>query len=454
MKQKFLALVLVLVMTAAMLIGCGNGKQGGSNEAGTTNEDGKLELVLWSVYNDDGVEMLYTLVDKFNETSDKYHLTLEYGGTQAQVRQKLATYDKQYYPSLFMCEPASVYDYEYGGYVKPLQDFLDADSDKWADDIFDVAKAAYSNKDGDMLGGIMGISTKGWFVNVDMLKEAGYTLEDITSFEKVTEASQAAHTKGLCKYGYTPYEAFEIQNMLCYQGQPIFDNENGFKDIPTTCLFGEGDTYTYMKKLAEMYANMFKDGTCYYGAGGAGGASMFINEQLLFWAGTNSYAFNIKDVNLPFEWAFVPLVGVDDNAAYKGCAMPEGTGLFITNTGDEAEMQGAYELIKFFAQTENQLEWCTYRGYVPYTNEAATSEEWTTFATEKFPSAVTLLEKIKETPAELRLPYSPVASSVNSACSRITSMISSEPDGDLDSFIQEVTNNVNKSIKLLEMRGQ
>ena len=147
-------------------------------------------------------------------------------------------------------------------------------------------------------------------------------------------------------------------------------------------------------------------------------------------------------------------MGIDDNAQYKGCAMPEGTGLFITNTSDEAEMQGAYELIKFFAQTENQLEWCTYRGYVPYTNEAANSEEWTNFTTEKFPSAATLLERIKTTPAELRLPYSPVASSVNSACSRLNSMISSDPTGDMDAYIQEVANNVNKSLKLLEMRGQ
>lgn len=454
MKKRFLALVLVLVMAGAMLTGCGGGKDDGSSKAGSTNKDGKLELVLWSVYNDDGVETLYKLIDKFNETSDKYHLTLEYGGTQAQVRQKLATYDEKYYPSLFMCEPASIYDYEYGGYVKPLQDFLDADSDKWADDIFAAAKEAYSNKEGKMLGGIMGISTKGWFVNVDMLKEAGYTLEDLTSLEKVAEAARAAHSKGLCKYGYTPYEAFEMQNMLCYQGIDIFDNENGFADTPTKCLLGEGDAYTYMKKMTDTFAQMADEGSYYNGAGGAAGASMFINEQLLFWGGTNSYAFNIKDITLPFEWAFVPLMGIDDNAQYKGCAMPEGTGLFITNTSDEAEMQGAYELIKFFAQTENQLEWCTYRGYVPYTNEAANSEEWTNFTTEKFPSAATLLERIKTTPAELRLPYSPVASSVNSACSRLNSMISSDPTGDMDAYIQEVANNVNKSLKLLEMRGQ
>lgn len=449
MKQKVLAILLVLTLTGALLTGCGgsDGKKG-------TSADGRTELVLWSVYNDDGVEMLYTLVDKFNETNEDYHLTIEYGGTQSQVRQKLSTYDEKYYPSLFMCEPASIYDYEYGGYVKPLQDFLDADSDKWTDDIYDVVKTAYSNKEGKMLGGIMGVSTKGWFVNVDLLKKAGYTLEDITSFEKVAEIAQTAHKKGLCKYGYTPYEAFEIQNMLCYQGVDIFDKENGFAGTPTKCLFGEGDTYKYTKKLVETYAKMAKDGTYYHGGGGAAGASMFINQQVLFWGGTNSYAYNIKDVNLAFEWAFVPYVGIDNNAQYKNCAMPEGTGLFITKSSDEEQMKGAYEVIKFFAETENQLAWCTYRGYVPYTNEAINHETWKKWSAEKFPTANNLLEKIKGTPKELRLPYTPVASSVNSACSRVSSMIAAEPDGNLDEYIQEVATNVNKSLKLLEMRGQ
>jgi radical SAM protein with 4Fe4S-binding SPASM domain len=114
-----------------------------------------------------------------------------------------------------------------------------------------------------MLGGIMGVSTKGWFVNVDLLKKAGYTLEDITSFEKVAEIAQTAHKKGLCKYGYTPYESFEIQNMLCYQGIDIFDKENGFAGVPTKCLLGEGEAYSYMKKLTETYAKMAKDGTYY-----------------------------------------------------------------------------------------------------------------------------------------------------------------------------------------------
>ena len=452
MKQKLLALILALTLVCTLLTGCGRGKADEEGGKKGTTTDGKTELVLWSVYIDDGVDALYSLVDKFNETSDKYHLTMEYGGSQSQMRQKLATYDKKYYPSLFMCEPAAIYDYENGGYVKPLQDFLDKDSDKWTDDIFDVAKMTYSNKDGKMLGGIMGISVKGYFVNVDMLKAAGYQLEDITSFEKIAEIAQAAYDKGLCKYGYTPYESYEMQNMLCYQGVDILDNDNGFSGDPTKCLLGEGETYASLKKMTEIYSKMSQNGSYYYGAGGVSGASMFINRQLLFWAGTNSYVFNIKDVDLSFEWAFVPLVGVDENAKYKNCAMPEGTGLFIADTGDEAEMQGAYELIKFFAQPENQIEWCTYRGYVPYTNEVANSEGWLTWSAEYFPSSAALMEKIKNTPAELRLPYSPVAAAMNSACSRLSSMMSTDPKGDLDAFIQEITANVNKSINLLKMR--
>lgn len=47
-----------------------------------------------------------------------------------------------------------------------------------------------------------------------------------------------------------------------------------------------------------------------------------------------------------------------------------------------------------------------------------------------------------------------VASSINSACSKITNMISTAPEGNLDEYIQEAATNVNKSLKLLEMREQ
>lgn len=448
MKKKLLTLMFAFVLVCMGLTGCG----GSSSEDGSKTSSGKTELVLWMTYGDDSYDGLEKLVDMFNEQSEDYHLTMEYGGTTTETIQKLNSLGKESYPSLFTGSPDVLYEYANAGYVTPLQEFLDKDDDQWDDDIIGAAKKAYTDKNGDMVGGILGISAKGWMVNVDMLKEAGYTLDDITSMEKVAEITKAAHDKGLCKYGYTPYSGNEIVDILTYQGVDVFDGDNGYADSISKCLYTEGETHTVLSKLMKLYAGL--GDAFYYGAGGSSGTSMFVNKQMLFWGCTNSFVYTLSGMNMDFEWAFVPYVGVDDNAKYKDCAIAEGTGLFIANTGDEAEMQGAYEVIKYFSTVEAQLAWCTYRGYIPYTNEALKNEGWTTWRDASFPSATVLEEQMMNTTSDIKLPYSQIGKTLIENTGKLHSKISSDPTGDIETYIKEVTENINQAIELMNLRGQ
>lgn len=458
MKQKLLSLVLALALVCTGLMGCGDSSQEPQKEQPGGNDPTpsgqKTELVLWMTYSDDGTEALNELVARFNESSEKYHLTMEYGGTVTEVRQKLKSMDKKYYPSLFTAAPDMLYEYAAADYIIPLQEFLDDDSEKWTEDIFDTVKRAYSDQDGNMVGGILGISAKGWMVNVDMLKEAGYMLEDITSMEKVALIAQTAHEKGLCKYGYTPYNGNEITDILTYQGVDVLDADNGYGGAVSKCLYLDGDTNQALTKLMELYAKLGQSGAYYYGAGGAGGVSLFANKQMLFWGCTNSFVYTLENMNLGFEWAFVPYVGVDEDAEYKDCVLAEGTGFFITDKGNEEEQQGAYEVIKFFAQPENQSTWCTFRGYLPFTSEAAKDEAWLAWKEEVFPSAEELMAKVINTPDSLALPYSQAMKSLNDENNKLHANISSDPNGDLEAYIRQAAQNIDQNIELLNLRGQ
>ena len=451
MKKKLLALMLILVLVCTGLVGCGGGSSTEADE-GTQTSGGKTELVLWMTYGDDSYDGLEKLVEMFNAQSEEYHLTMEYGGTTTETIQKLNSLDKEFYPSLFTGSPDVLYEYANAGYVTSLQGYLDEDDDNWDEDIIAAAKKAYTDKNGDMVGGILGISAKGWMVNVDMLKEAGYTLDDITSMEKVAEITKAAHDKGLCKYGYTPYSGNEIVDILTYQGVDVFDGNNGYADSISKCLYTEGDTHEALSKLMKLYASM--GDAFYYGGGGSSGTSMFVNKQMLFWGCTNSFVYTLADMSMDFEWAFVPYVGVDDNATYKDCAMAEGTGLFIADTGNEAEMQGAYEVIKYFATPEAQMAWCTYRGYIPFTNEALASSEWTTWRDESFPSATVLEEQMMNNTTDIKLPYSQIGKTLIENSGKLHSKISSDPNGDIEQYIKEVTENLNQAIEIMNLRGQ
>lgn len=450
MKGKVVTLVLAMLLACVCLTGCGSDK-----ERTKQGDAGVTELTLWCSYTEASATKLKELTEKFNEEYKDYHITIQSSGSPNQYRTKLATMKQTDYPSVFFGVNQAIYEYATASYTVPLQQYLDKDSDKWTDDMFERVKISYSDKDGNMIGSPLGVSSKGYLVNVTALNAAGYQLEDITSFEKLAEASKAAVSKGAVKYGYCPGDGSDIYDMLIYQGVDIFDGGNGYTGDVTKCLYEQGDTYQALKKLLTMQADLYSTGAAYANAGGTnGGSSLFVNGQIMFWTCTNSFIYTIEDMELGFEWAFLPHVGVDENAKYKGCAMVEGTGLFIANTGNEVEMQGAYEFIKFAAREDNQVFWSTYRGYVPYTNAAAENEDWLAYQKEVFPSSARLIDMIKNTPSELRAPYCKVAARAMNVNSDINNYVMTKPNEDLDVYIKDAASTLQDSIDILNMRGQ
>lgn len=448
--KKILVLLLALLLTCGCLAGCG-----GSGDNKDSSADGVTDLVLWSSYPEESLVVLRQVIERFNEEFPQYHLTVEYVGTVENIKTKLASLRAEDYPSVFFGTTASVGEFASSSYTAPIQSYIDADEDKWTDDIYENVKVVYSDLEGDMIGSPIGVSAKGYIVNETALKEAGYSIEDITSFEKLAEAAKTAVSKGIIKYGYNINDGTDITDMLLYQGVGILDADNGYGGEPTQCLYGEGDTYAALKKLLTLQAELYGANAAYVNNSGAqGGSSLFINGDLMFWACTNSLLYEFDDIELGFDWAFIPHVGVDENAKYKGYALTEGTGMFIANTGNETEMQGAYEFIKYMARTDNQVFWSTYRGYVPFTNEAAQHEDWLAFQQEVFPSSARLIEMMQNTPSDFRQPYGNYATTITSANKDMESFIMSEPNGDIDGYIQDAVNSINESIEILRLRGQ
>lgn len=448
--KKILVLLLALLLTCGCLAGCG-----GNGKSKDSSEDGVTELVLWSSYPEESLVVLRQVIERFNKEFPQYHLTVEYPGTVANIRMKLTTLRAEDYPSIFFGTPAAIGEYASAEFTAPIQPYLDADEEKWTDDIYENVKVVYSDLEGNMIGSPIGVSAKGYIVNTTALKAAGYSLEDITSFEKLAEAAKAAVSKGVIKYGYNINDGSDILDMLLYQGVDILDADNGFNGEVTKCLYGEGDTNAALKKLLTLQAELYGANAAYVNNSGAqGGASLFINGDLMFWSCTNSLLYEFDDIELGFDWAFIPHLGVDDNAKYKGYALTEGTGMFIANTGNETEMQGAYEFLKYMARTDNQVFWSTYRGYVPFTKAAAEHEDWIAFQKEVFPSSERLIEMMQNTPSDFRQPYGNLITPITSANKDMEGFIMSEPDGDIDSYIKDALDSINESIEILRLRGQ
>ena len=106
------------------------------------------------------------------------------------------------------------------------------------------------------------------------------------------------------------------------------------------------------------------------------------------------------------------------------------------------------------SQPDIQVEWCTYRGYVPYTKDAAETEEWKKYQNEFYPSAGLLIDMMERTPAELKFPYSELMAQVLSANANIKSVIMTNPDASVDEMIENAASSLNESIEIQGLKAQ
>ena len=452
MNKKLAAVLLVSALACTGLAGCG-----GKENAGGTGiaPNGEIELTLWSSYTAESNAKLGELVEKFNKENTSYEIRMETGQSASGNRQKLSTSTPEYYPSLFMGTNNAIFEYAEADYVASLQDFIDKDSADFTEGMLESVRVSYSDTEGNLVGMPVGVSVKGYMVNLDVLEKTGYTVEDLTSFEKIVAAALAATEKGASEYGYIPADGSEVLDMLLYQGVDVFDASNGYSGEISKSMYTDVATNKALKKMLSLYADMYKNNAAMKNtAGQDAGASTFVSGRSLFWTCTSSFVYEFEDVNMEFDWAFIPFQGIDDNAKHKGSVLAEGTGIFIANTGDEKEMQGAYEFLKFLAQPENQIFWSTFRGYTPYTEEALTNADWIAWRDENYTSEAKLEEQLKVLNKDLKFPYASLTNKLLDTNFELISNIMAEPNGDLDTYIEEATEKLNQSIEILQLRGQ
>lgn len=450
--KRLVSFLLAAVMTLS-LCACG----GGNSDAGDgKSADGRIEITWWSYYAQSNMEYINKMVNDFNTSQDKYHVTMVNQGGAAEIRTKLLSTKTENLPSLFTGTPITTGYYASQDFVATMQQFLDKDEDTWHEGIYDVVRSSYSDLDGNMIGWPFGVSSAGWFINTDLLTKAGYTVEQITNFETMAAAATAIKDKGLAEYGIAfGTNGVDLFDTLTLQGVDMVDAGNGYKGQASKSVFNEGDTKKALDKVLNIFGGLYKNEVALtYGSDiNSNSIPLFVKGNLGMFYATNSYANKVVGYEPDFEFTFIPSVPVDASGTYVGQAMSEGTGNYICNTGDEAEMQGAYEFIKFLGKPENQAYWATCTGYIPYTEDGYNEESYQTWMTTNFPAATTVKQILLNSAAELRGPYTIIPNALQTACTDLYMAVALEPEGNYDDFIQEAIDVVDEAFEIQALRN-
>lgn len=447
-RSRLIAGFMAMLLVCSVFTGCSKGEKSGNEDV---SEGGVVQLSLWSTFGTYGGQFMDELAKKFNESQDEYFMTVSNGGSPDLIYSKLLSSEQKNYPSLFCGKPTTIATYAEADFVVPVQQFIDADSEDITASMYPVVRASYADKEGNLVGHPIGVSCNGYLVNQDILTKLGCTLDDLTSFEKIADLATQAVKKGYCEYGISFVGGADFLDMLTMQGVDCVDAGNGWTGTATKSLLLEGDTNVAIKKLTNIYADLYNNKVALEYGYGADCASIFRSNNLLFWKCTNSSVHNLVSSNGGVNWAFIPSVGIDENAQFKGSVLSEGTGLFIADTGNEKEMQGAYEFIKFISQPENQYYFETNIGYIPYTIEA--EKLYVEWSEKNFPSASRMISMFATTPKELQLPYVSLSMEMISGFADLMSYVCYDPSGDLDSYIKSTSDRINDGIYIYGQRS-
>lgn len=458
-RRGFIAAALCVVLAAALLAaGCGKSaaddKESGKESGGSTSKGSsgkKTEVMIWGRYGTDGLVDMKNIAAAFNESQDKYEAAVLNQGTPLEIRQKMMTLDKKDYPAIICGTPFGTPYYDSVDYVKPLQDYLDKDDDDWENAIYPSVRTAYSNTEGKMIGMPLGLSSAGYYVNIDMLEKGGYRLEDVTSFEKMCEIASDLVSKKIAKYGISFIgTGVGLQNLLTLQGVDMFDNDNGYGGTPTKSLLMEGETYKELQKIASIVKSTVKAGAVFTGNNISG----FASQEVAFSGMTNSYYRSLSTSGkLNFKHSFLPCQGIDDNAKYKNVALIEGTGLFLVNNDDEDVMQGAYEFMKFYGKSsKTQAKWNVARTYVSFTDAGAAEQEYVDYVAANTPWVTEQVKLLQNPPEGMRLPYNLCPDDIENFSNKLFEYIRSKPDSDIDAWIKEQVADLDKAVKVAQIR--
>ena len=171
--KKILALVLALVM-ALSLVACGKEKDPTADWG--PEPEGTIEVEIWTLFGETLRNQYQKVIDDFNASQTKYHVTCETQGSAAELNAKLASVSQEELPAMFHGTVENVAMYANADYCVPLQEFIDMEKKgtwKELDNTWEAIRSAYQDKDGKQIGYPQGYSYPVIYYNKDMFAKAG-----------------------------------------------------------------------------------------------------------------------------------------------------------------------------------------------------------------------------------------------------------------------------------------
>ena len=367
-------------VSALFLTGCGGSKN-------PLDPKDPVSLTIWHYYNGSQQVAFDALAQEFNETVGRekgiYVQSYSQGSVpdlEAAVRDSIAgKVGAEKMPDIFSSYADTAYEVEQAGALADLSGYLsDEELGQYVDSYIEEGRIA---ADGSLRIFPTAKSTEIMMINKTdwepFAAQTGVTLEDLETMEGVTAVAQAYYQwtddltpdvpgDGRAFYGRDAVANYFIIGMR-QLGVEIFHVENGEMTLhtPREELYRLWENY---------YVPMVKG---YFGAYGSFRSDDVKTGDLLAYTGSTSSAMyfpnQVEQDNLSYaiDYIVMPAPVFQGGEPY---AVQQGAGMVVSKS-DEKHEYASVEFLKWFTETENNLQFGSVSGYLPVRKEANSTQK-------------------------------------------------------------------------------
>lgn len=383
--------VVGIMMAAALIFttGCAaNQKVGGPNgEESFLNPEEPVTIEVWHYYNGAQQDAFNALVTEFNEEQGKelgIKVKASSLGNVADLEENvIASIDGKVgakeIPNVFAAYADTAYAVDEKGMAVDLKEYMtDKEISEYMDSYIDEGK--FSSEDSLKIFPIAK-ATEIFMLNKtdweEFSKETGATLDDISTIEGITATAQKY-------YEWTDSMTGEPEDGKAFFGRDAMANYFiiGARQLGTE-LFSVKDgepeldfNKEVIRKLWDNYYVPYVNG--YFASSGKFRSDDIKTGNILAFVGSSAGATFFPDqVTLddehtyPIEMQTFACPKFQDAQDY---AVQQGAGMVVMNKENKAEIEASVEFLKWFTDTDRNIQFAVSSGYLPVKKEANTKE--------------------------------------------------------------------------------
>lgn len=401
-----------LGMLAAMALiagACGGGGEKGSDEGSPSGDSAGVvdaadcpvkkvasastptKVTVWHAYVGLQASTLQQMADAFNASQDKVQVEVQAQGTYEELLKKFqdALANPGSLPDLVLTEDTTTQFMIDSGAIIPADSCRKADpsSDETYDDVIPAVTSAYT-VDSVLWPGAFSVSMPVLYVNKAILAAANVDTttypQTIEELRAVAEKIKAANVPGVKAPLVIKVDSWFVENWLTGAGKALVNENNGRDGLATESKYDQPDT----TKIVDWFKGMIDDGLATAIPSSTTGVDEYlaINNKSSAMLIQTSTAISTVAALLGGQVSQSQLddVGIDadidksldiDVALQPGLeeagqGQIGGSAWYLVSTDDPLGVPAAWEFIKYFLQTPNQVTWTLQGSYLPVLKSA------------------------------------------------------------------------------------